>query len=433
MPRTTGRGGSGNSGGGIGSGRGGGFGSARGPSGPGITPNYPPRTAAEWFERIASGRPNPFRAGTVGDMKYSLHRELFRHARQGRDTDIGRWSRNVFRRIGMTVDNEGARFAGRFTPHRPPARLGESEPPRTADPAPTRPTPLGLAPRTPPKPEPLPLARRGEPLRALELRGGRPGGRDETLAGGAGEDRLTGGAGNDKPDTAPPANAPADAKPSAPVAVPTDITAPGAPLDRNGPAYRHISEKEGGQLLKGYNPEEGVPGADSGVTVGTGVDLGQRSAEDIGKLEIPPELAEKLVPYAGHRGKAADEFLAKNPLTLTTAEAEALDAAVWQDIVGKVEHRYNRETEKNGSGVKFEKLPDEVLSSIVNIAYVSGDNLESKTPKFWSHVTTQDWRAAAAELKDFGFESEGNNERAKDAGERLSVYLDSPGGGRPRR
>ena len=155
--------------------------------------------------------------------------------------------------------------------------------------------------------------------------------------------------------------------------------------------------------------------------------------EDIGKLEIPPELAEKLVPYAGHRGKAADEFLAKNPLTLTTAEAEALDAAVWQDIVGKVEHRYNRETEKNGSGVKFEKLPDEVLSSIVNIAYVSGDNLESKTPKFWSHVTTQDWRAAAAELKDFGFESEGNNERAKDTGERLSVYLDSPGGGRPRR
>ena len=132
-----------------------------------------------------------------------------------------------------------------------------------------------------------------------------------------------------------------------------------------------------------------MPGANSGVTVGTGVDLGQRDADDIRVLDIPPELAEKLVPYAGHKGEAADKFLEENPLTLTKAEAEALDAAVWKDIVGKVERRYNRATEKNGSDVRFADLPDEVPSSIVNIAYVSGDNLEIETPKFWGDVTSQ--------------------------------------------
>ena len=217
-----------------------------------------------------------------------------------------------------------------------------------------------------------------------------------------------------------------------PAAKPADITPPGAPLDRDGPVYRYVSEKEGGQELEGYNPEEGVPGANSGVTVGTGVDLGQRDADDIRVLDIPPELAEKLVPYAGHKGEAADKFLEENPLTLTKAEAEALDAAVWKDIVGKVERRYNRATEKNGSDVRFADLPDEVPSSIVNIAYVSGDNLEIETPKFWGDVTSQYWRSAASELKDFKFATEGNNKRAKDAGDRLTAYLDGRYGGRRR-
>lgn len=59
--------------------------------------------------------------------------------------------------------------------------------------------------------------------------------------------------------------------------------------------FDFISELEGGQRLKGYVPRRG----DSGVTVGTGVDLGQRSGEEIDRLDLPGSLRDKLRPFAG--------------------------------------------------------------------------------------------------------------------------------------
>ena len=88
-----------------------------------------------------------------------------------------------------------------------------------------------------------------------------------------------------------------------PAAKPADITAPGAPLDRDDPVYGYVSDDEGGQKLDGYVPRAGK----SGVTVGTGVDLGQRDADDIRKLDIPPELAEKLVPLCRSQARGRAE------------------------------------------------------------------------------------------------------------------------------
>ncbi len=67
--------------------------------------------------------------------------------------------------------------------------------------------------------------------------------------------------------------------------------------------WAFISAREGGQVLKGYVPN--ATGSQSGVTISTGVDLGQRSESDIDALDIPADLKTKLKPYCGKRSKDA--------------------------------------------------------------------------------------------------------------------------------
>ena len=87
-----------------------------------------------------------------------------------------------------------------------------------------------------------------------------------------------------------------------------------------------ISDLEGGQRLRGYVPAAAV--SKSGVTIATGVDLGQRSEAEIDAMAIPDGLKVKLKPYAGLKKLAAVEFLAAHPLTITKDEADALDREV---------------------------------------------------------------------------------------------------------
>jgi hypothetical protein len=99
--------------------------------------------------------------------------------------------------------------------------------------------------------------------------------------------------------------------------------------------FDFISELEGGRKLSGYIPD--AVGSKSGVTVATGVDLGQRSESDIDKLDIPDELKDKLKPYTELTGKEAEDFLKGNPLDLTEAEAEALDRSVKEPAIGHLD------------------------------------------------------------------------------------------------
>ena len=89
-----------------------------------------------------------------------------------------------------------------------------------------------------------------------------------------------------------------------------------------------VSEREGGQQLTGYVPAVEV--SESGVTVATGVDLGQRSKSSIDALPIPDDLKAKLKPYAGLKTQVAVDVLARSPLTITQDEADALDRAIKQ-------------------------------------------------------------------------------------------------------
>jgi hypothetical protein len=65
--------------------------------------------------------------------------------------------------------------------------------------------------------------------------------------------------------------------------------------------WTFISKKEGGQKLIAYVPA--ASSSKSGVTVGTGIDLGAGCEADIANLDISTDLKPKLKPYVNKKQK----------------------------------------------------------------------------------------------------------------------------------
>jgi len=164
-----------------------------------------------------------------------------------------------------------------------------------------------------------------------------------------------------------------------------------------------IGKREGTEL-KGYVPAAGV--SKSGVTIGTGVDLGARNAADIDRLGISAELKTKLKPYCGKKTTDAKKYLKEHPLTITKEQAESLDKAVKGPITKTLVSSYNTavdaaEKKESCKRVHFEKLPQSVQTAIASITFQYG-TLSSEASNYWEQVTEQRWQDAVDNLKEFG-------------------------------
>jgi hypothetical protein len=162
--------------------------------------------------------------------------------------------------------------------------------------------------------------------------------------------------------------------------------------------WKFIAGLEGGQLLTGYVPEPEK--SKSGVTVGTGIDLGQMTEAQIEALDVPEALKRKLSPYAGKIKSEAVAYLEAHPLTITEEEAEALDGTVKGREVQTLVTCYDGAIAAGEA--KFDALPVEAQTVIASVAFQYGTRLDKRTPKFWAAVTRQDWKATVDILKDFG-------------------------------
>lgn len=181
--------------------------------------------------------------------------------------------------------------------------------------------------------------------------------------------------------------------------------------------FREISDVlhrfEGEQQLRGYipcdlttggtanytggpNPERYLPMGVSGVTIGTGVDLGQTDARTLRGMGIPDAVISLLTPYLGKRNAAAVTALHERPLSVGKAEANLLDAAMLNHHVNKISARYDRNA---GEGA-FAALPWQAQAVIVSIQYQRGVNSPSKYPNTWAALVRQDWADAAARLQN---------------------------------
>ena len=170
---------------------------------------------------------------------------------------------------------------------------------------------------------------------------------------------------------------------------------------------------EGPQQLRGYipcnlvgggtanytggpNPERYRPMGISGVTVGTGVDLGQTDVATLRDIGVSEPLIRRLRPYIGERREDAVEALHAAPLTLAQDEADALDMSMISHHVAKISARYDRDAGTDA----FAALPWQAQAVIVSLLYQRGVGSPKKYPNTWAALVRADWRDAADRLRN---------------------------------
>ena len=156
-----------------------------------------------------------------------------------------------------------------------------------------------------------------------------------------------------------------------------------------------ISRLEGGCHTRGYVPPD--PKGRSGVTIGTGFDLGRHAPRELAALDLPTAVWEKLRPYAGITGRPAERFLARNPLVLSEDEADLVDASVRRSKLRTIASLF-----EDNADIRFETLPDGLATVYCSVAFHYGPDLPRATPRFFSFIADEDWAAAYLELRDFG-------------------------------
>lgn len=159
--------------------------------------------------------------------------------------------------------------------------------------------------------------------------------------------------------------------------------------------FEFISRLEGSRITKGYVPD--ISGSESGVTVATGVDLGQWNREQLKDIGVPENLLNKLEPYLGLERYNAANKLEEKPLKLTKEEAKILDKRIKNHFSEELIEHYN-----NYSDVKFKNLEPQKQTVVCSVAFQYGIYLNDATPNFWGQVTNQEWNKALANLREFG-------------------------------
>jgi len=135
------------------------------------------------------------------------------------------------------------------------------------------------------------------------------------------------------------------------------------------------------------------------VTIGTGFELGRRSAADLQHLGLGDDLVTSLTPYLGLRGQAAQNYLATHPLTITAPQQQAIDAPTFTTTYNRVADSYNA---AQRTGTRFQDLPSGAQTAIMSVAHQYGSDLASATPHFWDQVTAGRWQDAHDNLMNFG-------------------------------
>ncbi len=157
--------------------------------------------------------------------------------------------------------------------------------------------------------------------------------------------------------------------------------------------FEFLGEVEGRAYTTGYVPtySNGVVAGVSGVTIGTGVDLGQQDREGLLRMGVPGPIVSRLERYLGLRKDAAVEALKNSKLTLTPEEVKALDTAVFGQYLKGIEKLYN-----GGRPVKpFADLPREAQAAMLSLYYQRGEGYIRKATELWQYFLNGEWGKAA--------------------------------------
>lgn len=129
----------------------------------------------------------------------------------------------------------------------------------------------------------------------------------------------------------------------------------------------------------------------SGVTIATGVDLGQTDAATMMRQGLDQGIANMLRPYFGQRKDVAIKKLCALPLNVSREAADAMDAAILGIHAINIPARYNRDNPRN----KFESLPRQAQAAIFSLLFQRGTGVAGKAPNTWAAFLRGDWPTAA--------------------------------------
>ena len=160
--------------------------------------------------------------------------------------------------------------------------------------------------------------------------------------------------------------------------------------------YDFIGGLEGKGKTTGYVPlgADGKALDKSGVTISTGVDLGQWDEASLRKAGVPAELTKKLRPYFGLKGDKA--VAAASKLKITDEESKTLYKAVRKEMLGRLKKSWT----KSNTSVAWDKLTNKQKTVLASVHFQYGD-LKGKTPTFWRYATQGDWDSVLKELRNF--------------------------------
>lgn len=150
--------------------------------------------------------------------------------------------------------------------------------------------------------------------------------------------------------------------------------------------WKFIGRLEGASVLHGYIPTNsaGKIIGHSGVTIATGIDLGQMNKDDLYKVlaqktPFPAELYDRLLPYTMAQKAVARDILKKHPLTITKEESDLLDAAKKKLVYNELSGYWDIDAER-----KFADLPMEARTVLYSLAWNLGTGLKYDYPHTWS-------------------------------------------------
>ncbi len=152
-----------------------------------------------------------------------------------------------------------------------------------------------------------------------------------------------------------------------------------------------ISSKEGGSQSVGYVPDGSEK---SGVTIGTGFDLGQQTEETIKNFGFNDKsILNVIKPYLGLQGAEAKQIAPQ--LKMSTEQTQDIDNAVKNYYENNIVNQYNAKR-KN---ISFEELDPAVQTAVASVGYQYGDL--RRTPKFLEAALNNDVEGIVNELRNF--------------------------------
>ena len=188
--------------------------------------------------------------------------------------------------------------------------------------------------------------------------------------------------------------------------------------------FDFIRKSEGFET-EGYVPRSGEQVLDSsGVTIGTGLDLGTKNIDYFKDFENK-ETLKKMEAYFGMQGQEAYDFEQANPLSLSEEETKALDNFVKGRELESIENSFLALT-----GKELSSMPPRLQTVIADLQFQYGSNY-NRTPKFRDIIKdiaedpqdAKSYMPLMNELRDFGDKYDTRRDREADLIQELYMNL----------